>query len=59
MLVLDAGQGYILDNYRWLHGRRAFSGQRVMDRIHGNPLATLGMSPGFRPSPILASGGSA
>jgi alpha-ketoglutarate-dependent taurine dioxygenase len=49
----DVGQGYVLDNYRWLHGRRAFSGQRVMYRVNANPLASLRIAPGFRPSPIL------
>lgn len=52
---LDAGQGYILDNYRWLHGRRAFSGQRVMYRVNGNPRPNLGMAPGFRPAQIPTS----
>ncbi|HET9142983.1 TauD/TfdA family dioxygenase [Actinophytocola sp.] len=47
---LNAGQGYILDNYRWLHGRRAFTGQRVMYRAHGNPLPHLGITPGFQPA---------
>ncbi len=59
MFRLDAGQGYILDNYRWLHGRRAFSGQRVMYRVNGIPLANLGITPGFQPSPILAPSNSA
>lgn len=44
---LDAGQGYVLDNYRWLHGRRAFIGQRIMYRINGNPLAHWGLESGF------------
>ncbi|MCT2587680.1 TauD/TfdA family dioxygenase [Actinophytocola gossypii] len=46
---LDAGHGYILDNYRWIHGRRAFTGERVMFRIAGNPLPNLGLTAGFRP----------
>lgn len=45
--MLTAGQGYILDNHRWLHGRRAFTGQRLMYRLHGNPLPQLGIKPGF------------
>lgn len=53
MFRLDAGQGYILDNCRWLHGRRAFSGRRVMYRVNANPLASLRITPGFLPSPIL------
>lgn len=48
ILTLKAGQGYILDNHRWLHGRRAFIGQRVMYRVIGNPLPQLGIVPGFR-----------
>lgn len=58
MFRLGAGQGYILDNYRWLHGRRAFTGQRVMYRVNGNPLARLGITPGFQPSPILTPSNS-
>jgi alpha-ketoglutarate-dependent taurine dioxygenase len=44
---LNAGQGYVLDNHRWLHGRRAFTGQRVVHRINGNPLPELGMRTGI------------
>jgi hypothetical protein len=58
MVRLDTGQGYILDNHRWLHGRRAFTGQRVMYRVNGNPLPHLGVTPGFRPDRTLASGRS-
>lgn len=47
-LRLNAGQGYVLDNHRWLHGRRAFTGQRVMYRVNGNPLPGLGITPGFQ-----------
>jgi len=50
---LGAGQGYILDNYRWLHGRRAFTGQRMMYRVNCNPLPHLGIAPGFRSTKIL------
>jgi hypothetical protein len=50
---LNAGQGYILDNYRWLHGRRAFTGQRVMYRAHGNPLPHLGITPGFQSGELM------
>lgn len=58
MVGLNAGQGYILDNHRWLHGRRAFSGQRVMYRVNGNPLASLGIAPGFQPVSILTPSNS-
>lgn len=44
----DPGQGYILHNHRWLHGRRAFTGQRVMYRVHGNPLPPWRIPSGFR-----------
>lgn len=53
---LNAGQGYILDNHRWLHGRRAFTGQRIMYRINGNLLPHLGITPGFLTSRTLTSG---
>ncbi|OLF06239.1 hypothetical protein BLA60_33055 [Actinophytocola xinjiangensis] len=49
MFGLDAGQGYVLDNCRWLHGRRAFSGQRVMYRVNGHPRPSSGLIPGFLP----------
>ncbi len=48
--TLAAGQGYVLDNHRWLHGRRAYTGPRVMYRITGNPLPHLGIVPGFVPT---------
>jgi hypothetical protein len=49
MFRLNTGQGYILDNHRWLHGRRALTGQRVMYRVNGNPLPHLDITPGFLP----------
>jgi Taurine catabolism dioxygenase TauD, TfdA family len=49
---LGRGQGYVLHNYRWLHGRRAFTGQRVMFRVHVDPLPHLGIPVGFRPTII-------
>jgi alpha-ketoglutarate-dependent taurine dioxygenase len=48
-LSLDAGHGYILNNRRWLHGRRAFTGQRRMYRINAEPLPHLGIPAGFEP----------
>lgn len=50
---LSAGQGYVLQNHRWLHGRHAFLGQRVMYRVNGNPLPHLGIASGFRPASRL------
>ncbi len=35
--TLGAGQGYILQNGRWLHGRTGFGGRRQMHRILGEP----------------------
>ncbi len=45
---LTAGQGYVLDNHRWLHGRRAFTGQRVVHRVNGDPLPELVVGTGVR-----------
>ncbi len=46
-LDLTTGQGYLLDNHRWLHGRRSFSGHRVVHRVNGNPLPLLGIRTGI------------
>ncbi|GGM48168.1 hypothetical protein GCM10012275_19020 [Longimycelium tulufanense] len=46
---LKTGEGYILHNHRWMHGRRAFLGQRVMYRINGNPLPHIDIHSGFTP----------
>jgi alpha-ketoglutarate-dependent taurine dioxygenase len=35
--TLGPGQGYVLQNGRWLHGRTGFSGRRQMHRILGEP----------------------
>lgn len=47
MLTLKAGQGYLLDNHRWLHGRTAFDGARRCYRALGNPHEPA--PPGFLP----------
>ncbi|MEU2516531.1 TauD/TfdA family dioxygenase [Streptomyces syringium] len=47
MLTLEAGQGYLLDNHRWLHGRTAFHGARRCYRALGNPHEHA--PPGFLP----------
>ncbi|GAB3494045.1 TauD/TfdA family dioxygenase [Amycolatopsis cihanbeyliensis] len=47
---MATGEGYVLDNWRWLHGRHAFLGQRVLYRITGDPLPHLAIPTGFRPS---------
>jgi hypothetical protein len=48
-IALGAGEGYVLDNHRWLHGRRAFAGSRVLYRITADPLPYLGIPTGFLP----------
>ncbi len=48
-LRLRPGEGYLLDNSRWLHGRRRFTGERVMIRILGDPLPETAIYPGFTP----------
>ena len=50
ILPLRTGQGYILNNSRWLHGRTRFSGTRTMLRVLGNPLPDLAVRGGFTPS---------
>lgn len=37
VLTLGAGQGYVLDNTRWLHARTAFTGPRLCYRALGEP----------------------
>ena len=44
---LGAGQGYILDNHRWLHAREKFTGTRALYRVLGDPLPSLGLHPGI------------
>jgi hypothetical protein len=53
---LREGEGLLLSNTRWLHGRDNFIGHRVMLRILGDPLPSTGLMPGF-PSgtPTMAS----
>ncbi|WP_414167206.1 TauD/TfdA family dioxygenase [Streptoverticillium reticulum] len=47
-LPLDAGQGYLLDNQRWLHARDAFIGPRLCWRALGEPRFPLPI--GFAPA---------
>ncbi|MGY3676591.1 alpha-ketoglutarate-dependent taurine dioxygenase [Streptomyces sp. TE33382] len=44
-IALSPGQGYIIDNQRYLHARAAFEGTRLHVRALGMPLFTL--RPGF------------
>lgn len=58
MVNLNVGQGYVLNNHRWLHGRRAFTGQRVLFRVNANPFSYLGILSGFRSTPVAVSSGT-
>ncbi|WP_304453904.1 TauD/TfdA family dioxygenase [Nocardiopsis sp. YSL2] len=49
-LRLGPGQGFVLDNARWLHGRHSFQGPRVMLRALGEPRSSLPLDRGFRVS---------
>jgi alpha-ketoglutarate-dependent taurine dioxygenase len=51
---LSAGDGVLLSNTRWLHGRDRYSGRRTMLRVLGDPLPGTGIMPGF-PSPAPAA----
>jgi Taurine catabolism dioxygenase TauD, TfdA family len=50
VIQLRAGQGLLVSNTRWLHGRDRYTGPRVMLRILGDPLPGTGIQPGF-PAP--------
>lgn len=52
---LRLGDGYILNNHRWLHGRHAFTGHRVLYRITANPHPHLNIPPGFHPTKTPAT----
>jgi hypothetical protein len=49
-IQLRTGQGLLVSNTRWLHGRDRYTGPRVMLRILGDPLPGTGIQPGF-PAP--------
>jgi hypothetical protein len=49
-IQLSVGQGLLVSNTRWLHGRDCYTGPRVMLRILGDPLPHTGIEPGF-PAP--------
>ncbi|MGW1411874.1 TauD/TfdA family dioxygenase [Streptomyces sp. NPDC002403] len=44
-VALSQGQGYLIDNHRYLHARTAFSGRRLCVRALGEPLFPI--QPGF------------
>ena len=48
-LDLREGDGYIVLNDRWLHGRTQFTGHRLMQRIIGDPLTQYALPVGFQP----------
>jgi hypothetical protein len=52
-LALSAGQGYVLDNHRWLHARKRFSGERRYLRALGEPHIPL--APGFAIAPTIGA----
>lgn len=52
---LSAGQGLVLNNTRWLHGRDAFEGDRLFNRIVGDPRAGLRIPIGFDSTEMQAS----
>ncbi|ATL82949.1 TauD/TfdA family dioxygenase [Streptomyces malaysiensis] len=56
-ITLQAGQGYLLDNHRWLHARTRFSGDRQFLRALGEPHFSL--PEGFIPLPSAAPLGRA
>ena len=49
-IQLRTGQGLLVSNTRWLHGRDRYTGPRVMLRILGDPRPGTGIQPGF-PAP--------
>ena len=49
-IQLRTGQGLLVSNTRWLHGRDRYTGPRVMLRILGDSLPGTGIQPGF-PAP--------
>jgi hypothetical protein len=51
---LRAGEGVLLSNTRWLHGRDSFAGRRTMLRVLGDPLPSTEIRPGF-PAPAPAT----
>lgn len=46
---LAPGQGYVIDNSRWIHGRAAFAGERVMLRVLGDLRPRAALPVGFAP----------
>ncbi|SEH02393.1 Taurine dioxygenase, alpha-ketoglutarate-dependent [Nonomuraea solani] len=57
-LPLRPGQGYVLDNWRMLHGRREFRGSRLMYRVLGDPVSAWVLPSGFVPGSLAVVGAS-
>lgn len=55
--ALALGQGYVLHNHRWLHGRTAFTGDRLMYRLSLNPHPEFAIPSGFQLPDITAAAG--
>ncbi|MER5299714.1 TauD/TfdA family dioxygenase [Streptomyces lasiicapitis] len=53
LLPVAPGEGYLLDNRRWLHARTAFTGERLCWRALGQP--RFPMPEGFVPEPVAAA----
>jgi hypothetical protein len=53
-LALEPGHGYVLHNHRWLHGRTAFTGNRVMHRLSLNPHPEFAVPSGFEAPDVTA-----
>lgn len=51
LLPLARGQGYVLDNHRWLHARTAFTGDRTCWRGLGVPRFALAEGFALAPTP--------
>ncbi|ATL70602.1 TauD/TfdA family dioxygenase [Nocardia terpenica] len=47
---LEPGQGYVLHNHRWLHGRTRYTGDRVIYRLSLNPHEEFAIPSGFEAS---------
>ncbi|MBV6699399.1 TauD/TfdA family dioxygenase [Kitasatospora aureofaciens] len=50
-ILLRPGQAVLIDNHRVLHGRTAFTGERLFLRALGDPHPRLRLAPGFAPLP--------
>jgi alpha-ketoglutarate-dependent taurine dioxygenase len=53
--MLEPGAGYVLHNHRWMHGRNAFTGGRVMYRLSLNPHPEFAILSGFEEPDVLGA----